>query len=127
MKNIIYIKLAILVIIIIGVVFLQVRGFWFDLKVFGAKNSISVLSESFSCVKEGDILSSTVNNKRKSCCKDLIKISLDKPSEDKNSINGCTQFMIGGVYCTKCGDNICGSGENKCNCPTDCKINNENK
>jgi eight-cysteine-cluster-containing protein len=25
--------------------------------------------------------------------------------------------------CTKCGDGICGKGENKCNCPEDCEKN----
>lgn len=102
------------------IISLQSRGFWSDLKQWGFKDSVTILSESFSCVQEGAVLSSTLNYERKLCCKELTKISLDKPSSDANSVNGCTVGSIGGLVCTNCGNGICGLGENKCNCPVDC-------
>jgi len=32
----------------------------------------------------------------------------------------CGQALDGGSICAKCGDGRCGTGENKCNCPSDC-------
>jgi len=32
-----------------------------------------------------------------------------------------TECQIPQAFCIKCGDGICSTGENKCNCPTDCK------
>lgn len=34
---------------------------------------------------------------------------------------GCAIPMCDCEICTKCGDGICGKGENHCNCPKDCK------
>ena len=36
---------------------------------------------------------------------------------------GCAIPMCDCEVCTKCGDGICGKGENHCNCPQDCKNN----
>ncbi|MEM3450066.1 MAG: hypothetical protein QW439_00640 [Candidatus Woesearchaeota archaeon] len=62
------------------------------------------------CISEGQ---QVVNNKQ--CCPGLSKIN--------NSANltngGCSQAT--GEYCTaKCGNGVCDSLENRCNCPEDC-------
>ncbi|VVC03464.1 Type I phosphodiesterase / nucleotide pyrophosphatase [Candidatus Bilamarchaeum dharawalense] len=54
------------------------------------------------------------------CCNGLSLINLDK-----QVVKHC-EIATGGVgddsgYCTKCGDGICMTPENKCNCPADCK------
>ena len=33
--------------------------------------------------------------------------------------------VLGGAVCVKCGNGVCGSGENYCNCPEDCKLQAE--
>lgn len=51
------------------------------------------------------------------CCSGLTPISTAKPD-----VNGkCpTSPPLGASICAKCGNKICGPGENKCNCPNDC-------
>jgi hypothetical protein len=54
------------------------------------------------------------------CCSGLNKIGPDSP----DSFSGECVRPIGaqGPYvCAKCGDGICGKGENRCNCSQDCK------
>ncbi len=48
------------------------------------------------------------------CCSGLKQIPCVKPNE-KGECMEC-----GGFYCAKCGDGVCGPGENKCNC-VDCQ------
>ena len=51
------------------------------------------------------------------CCEGLEPITTAKPDENGNCP---TQPLLGASICTKCDNNICGLGENKCNCPKDC-------
>ncbi|MHB8136254.1 MAG: hypothetical protein ACYDH1_18760, partial [Anaerolineaceae bacterium] len=37
------------------------------------------------------------------------------------SLSGCAYPMCDCYVCTKCGDGVCGKGENHCNCSEDCK------
>jgi hypothetical protein len=41
--------------------------------------------------------------------------------------NTCAYPMCDCFVCTKCGDGVCGIGENHCNCPQDCKEDQGNK
>jgi len=51
------------------------------------------------------------------CCSGLVAISTIKPDQ----YGKCPlQPPLGASVCTKCGNKICGLGENKCNCPNDC-------
>lgn len=34
---------------------------------------------------------------------------------------GVCQPLVGGAICIGCGDGACGAGEDRCNCPTDCR------
>lgn len=49
------------------------------------------------------------------CCSGLTKISNSFVSG-----GGCVAPTDGSFKCTNCGDNVCGDGENRCNCPQDC-------
>jgi hypothetical protein len=62
------------------------------------------------CISEGQ-----TGDPRASCCSsDLVKISQATYS---NSICG---VISGSVLCAKCGNGVCNSYENYCNCPADC-------
>ncbi|MDD3647312.1 MAG: hypothetical protein PHS44_02315 [Candidatus Dojkabacteria bacterium] len=50
------------------------------------------------------------------CCSGLTPISCDKPGTD----GICSLACVGSMTCSKCGNGVCGLGENKCNCPEDC-------
>jgi len=68
-----------------------------------------------NCTPEGE--SYAVVPEAKPCCEGLTVIGCDKPDASGN----CPPACAGASYCTKCGDGICGKGENKCNCPQDCE------
>jgi len=65
------------------------------------------------CAKEG--VKSKIGTP---CCSGLVRISNDFPDLRTGECTGGTDD--GTMYCTKCGDGVCGPGENKCNCPKDC-------
>jgi hypothetical protein len=54
------------------------------------------------------------------CCSGLKKVS----SSAANDYPTCSNIPVADVYshyCIKCGDGICGTRENKCNCSADCQ------
>lgn len=72
-----------------------------------------------SCIKEGGTY---LLNSGLSCC-DSLKGILNGSVSD----NGQCVFESGSAYqgnpryvCVSCGNGVCGTGENKCNCPADC-------
>ena len=67
------------------------------------------------CAKEGE--SVPVVPGALKCCEGLTKISCARPDANGNCPEGC----VGASICANCGNGICGLGENKCNCPEDCK------
>ncbi|MCX6800890.1 MAG: Kazal-type serine protease inhibitor family protein [Candidatus Diapherotrites archaeon] len=73
-----------------------------------------------NCAKEGEGICNTCTpgSGPTECCTGLTKIT---PASKLN--DDCTlKNIVGGQssVCTHCGDDICGTGENKCNCPQDC-------
>ena len=57
------------------------------------------------------------------CCLGLSFVSNSNLyDKDCNKLEG-SKMPVGGALsiCTKCGDEKCGTGETKCNCPKDCK------
>ena len=79
-----------------------------------------VANQPENCAKEGEISNNTNNL---SCCDSLTRILNATIREDGQCI-----FESGSAYqgnpnyaCTACGNGVCGTGENKCNCPADCK------
>ena len=68
-------------------------------------------SENNGCVKEGKIIDWRISPVGK-CCSGLTRILDCKSSTCSKSSNS---------ICTYCGNGACGLGENKFNCPADCK------
>ncbi|MFH0739761.1 MAG: hypothetical protein V1819_01845 [bacterium] len=75
-----------------------------------------------NCVAEGKIGRIETNNIKRmddiDCCSGLVKTNFHRYWK------GCEgNFDQDGSYfiCTKCGDGLCGEGEDECNCPRDCK------
>lgn len=65
------------------------------------------------CAKEGENANWVQNIE---CCEGLKPIALSFPPSCSISKGGSSAGL-----CTKCGNKICGTGENICNCPEDCK------
>jgi hypothetical protein len=77
--------------------------------------SVAPPPEDLACVKEGG---RGIKSRGYECCEGLSAISLSEP----DSFGGCIGTYPDDFFvCAKCGNAICGSGENICNCPTDCK------
>ena len=68
---------------------------------------------SESCYPSGEIMEVIPGNR---CCEDLTDISIIEESSEE-----CL-FVMGVSLCTDCGNSLCEYGENNCNCPEDCTI-----
>ncbi|RLJ04911.1 MAG: hypothetical protein DRP08_00610, partial [Candidatus Aenigmatarchaeota archaeon] len=68
-----------------------------------------------ACIKDGETGNPLNNDK---CCKGLTQIAICVENEKDGD---CVCARTPKFYCTKCGDGVCKSPENKCNCPQDCK------
>jgi len=78
-------------------------------------NTTTTTTTTLPCLTEGQ--SGAVVPNAPSCCSGLTSIGCDRP----DSNNTCpTHLCAGAFFCTKCGNGVCGPGENKCNCPKDC-------
>ena len=98
-----------------------------DWRVFYSKEECA--SGTLNCVGEGGAIGYEVTalgsndwertGKYLKCCDGLVQIDY----ATRPNTNGVCTSVHGwlGSTCTRCGDGICGSGENKCNCPHDCK------
>ena|GEM_PF-2105252 len=66
-----------------------------------------------NCIGEGQ--SVAVYPGAPPCCAGMTLIGCSTPL----SSGGCSQ-CVGSSICAKCGNGVCGLGENHCNCPADC-------
>jgi len=74
-----------------------------------------------NCAKAGEPSSNPSlgpGDNPKQCCEGLKEIS---GAGMEQFIQNCLPMPGMGLICSDCGNNICESWENKCNCPTDCK------
>jgi hypothetical protein len=85
-------------------------------------------SSSLECAKAGERSNSGPVSPpyqwQKQCCSGLVEISNCASYESNRSdadSQGCVYRVGCGNICSACGNNICESWENKCNCPSDCK------
>ncbi|MCX6789536.1 MAG: PKD domain-containing protein [Candidatus Gribaldobacteria bacterium] len=89
-------------------------------KLYGCGQSTNP-PQPVSCLQEGEEGIPTAAL-YKSCCSGLV--SIGKSSDYDASCNltpdAKIAMRLGGV-CTACGNGVCGTGENQCNCPSDCK------
>lgn len=86
--------------------------------VFGFNNSNKIL-----CVSAGEAANNPSlgpNGFFGECCEGLKEIPAYYESEEV-----CVLGLGGANICSDCGNNICETWENKCNCPEDCKIEDE--
>jgi hypothetical protein len=67
------------------------------------------------CVNEGDAIDTSGTQQ---CCAGLSAISCHRP----DPYGKCPDSLCDSFPCAKCGNSVCGPGENVCNCPTDCVI-----
>jgi hypothetical protein len=72
--------------------------------------------EDEDCMPEG---SSVDTSGMQKCCAGLKAISCARPNSQGECHN--EDFNCDSFPCANCGNGICGLGENKCNCPEDCK------
>jgi hypothetical protein len=81
-----------------------------------------------NCVKEGDSFNGRFLSFGIRCCEGLVMIetqqTTDAASQDSSSLSGCdwAPGPPGHKICARCGDGICGPGENQCNCSVDCTM-----
>tara|TARA_Y100000310_G_scaffold290822_1_gene318300 strand:- start:1809 stop:2447 length:639 start_codon:yes stop_codon:yes gene_type:complete len=73
-----------------------------------------VAPPSDECVAEGEAMAISPGSPE--CCEGLDTVSCDGPDDSGVCEYGC----VGASYCVQCGNEECGPGENKCNCPEDC-------
>jgi hypothetical protein len=69
------------------------------------------------CAKEGGNLCSPCGCTN--CCSELVARDVTHPYRNKNDEIVCLENMTAYI-CVKCGDGICGKGEDWCICPEDC-------
>lgn len=77
-------------------------------------NQPVVNQPAVNCLKEGEQGSYATQNM--ACCNGLKQITNNAPLGA-----GCDTVSGTIFVCTACGNGVCGTGENKCNCPADCK------
>lgn len=68
-----------------------------------------------TCLAEGEG-TMTAGNENLACCSGLTAVSCQSIGEN-NQLVSCG----GGTICTKCGNGVCGIGENTFNCAVDCQ------
>ena len=75
--------------------------------------------DSEKCAKAGESIGENLpldaDTKITKCCEGLTKIYIS----DLDSNGNCENIMDISL-CSNCGNNVCESWENKCNCPEDC-------
>lgn len=99
-------KTTLYIFLIVCVVVIAAGIVWFSLS----------NSNKEACIKEGGTLAVSPTETR-DCCGGLKPIGCARPDTGGQ----CPPSCFGASYCTKCGDGVCGKGENICNCSQDCK------
>jgi hypothetical protein len=81
----------------------------------------SALADSDSCVPEGkEITGAPDAGPSPPCCPGLTRVGTFKGSILR--LDDCEPEGNGHAFCIKCGDGVCGIGENACSCAADCHL-----
>lgn len=92
----------------------------------GGDHCLCVCPEA-NCKKEGETID---RSKQEKCCSGMNAIDGNKVVDDSGECaalkcgsenNASNAKCSASPVCAYCGNGICGTGENKCNCPKDCK------
>jgi hypothetical protein len=70
------------------------------------------------CTPEGELIAVKEPDPR--CCGGAQWIQNVSPTDDGGACTWGSPVDI--QICVRCGDHICGPGENVCNCPSDCSV-----
>ncbi|MCU0653086.1 MAG: hypothetical protein MUD10_02395 [Candidatus Pacebacteria bacterium] len=84
----------------------------------GTVTTFACKKSTVACVKEGE--KTAAYPSATGCCVGLGAISVQNIMD-----NGACGMPASGGICAACGNGVCGLGENKCNCPADCKSNSD--
>ena len=125
--SLITVKTLLAVIIFTGVGMIIVGGGWLIGKQGKVSEPISGVPAE-KCAKAGEgssnpSLGPSAPTPRK-CCEGLVEIyagSRYEPNSEIADEDGCVNWEGSGNLCSDCGNGICESWENRCNCPEDCK------
>jgi hypothetical protein len=78
-----------------------------------------------NCAPEGSGIDARFQSFGERCCDGLKWVEAFQPTDgggDPNLSAGCRSFAPGSLkICARCGNEVCGPGENRCNCPADCR------
>lgn len=92
--------------------------------VYSKNSSILTKNQESNCAKTGEKFSSVYDEYPKNCCDGLNEW---QSGMDTSISIGDSCYQTGAASgspvgtCINCGDNLCSSIENPCNCPLDCK------
>ena len=105
-KGLWIITIVIIVVFVLGIIFLL---------------NNNLRKNSGACFRAGEI----INDSRLSCCNDLGAIDTGKrydPNDFLSDKQGCFHLINidNNSLCSNCGNGICETWENPCNCPRDC-------
>ncbi len=120
MKKISIIVLVVAVVVLAGVVVWQN---W--IKPAPTVNNQPVVNQpAANCLKEGETSpvyqgDFTIPD----CCSGLSQITAPYSWDNDSTCPSEKLTIPSDIVCTYCGNGVCGTGENQCNCPADCKIN----
>lgn len=91
--------------------------------IFSGKDSPESEKDPLNCIGAGEVIQSPsgLGELLGKCCGGLTEI-IDFPVPIKGEFNCDEIFPLGSdLLCSDCGNAICESWENKCNCPEDCE------
>jgi len=77
-----------------------------------------IYQSNVNCAKEGEIINTWSGGRNDRCCRGLKQKFFYEERYQDNKVDFILQTDI--AVCTKCGDGICGIGENIRNCEKDC-------
>jgi len=109
---------------ILAVGIILIGGWW----ILGNQKEIEKFLQEIDCAKAGESSSHPSLGPKaptpRKCCEGLVEIytgSRYEPDKEYADKHGCTHAEGAGNICSDCGNGICESWENRCNCPKDCR------
>ena len=124
--SIIVVKTLLAVIIFTGLGTIIIGGAY----LIGKQKDNAPINNIFSpeeCAKAGEFSSNASLGPSapipRECCEGLVEIyggSRYEPNNEYADENGCINWVGSGSFCSDCGNSICESWENRCNCSKDC-------
>lgn len=77
-------------------------------------------NETPDCMSEGEV-GTTQTQFAPACCPGLVAVAASYAKSEGSGVV-CESPASGAFTCVRCGDGVCGMGENGCRCPQDCEL-----